>query len=324
MTKTNCRAAFTGSFGRLAKAVAALATLALLASPTVASADDEAERLDKGIVVLDEIMAAPDSAIPEAVLERTVAIAVFPSTIRAGFIFGAQRGHGFIAARQTDTGHWSPPAFLTLTGGSFGLQAGAQEADVILLIQNRRGLDRLLGNQFTLGGDAAAAVGPVGRSLEASTDLQMTAEILSYSRSRGVFAGLTLGGSTLRADRDANERFYGVRLDSRQVVLEGLTGAALPDAAARLRRALDRLAPRRGREGVTPAPLEGLVRVQPVRHLIGEGYPDVEVPFGVVGPWSTSNSGDVPVGRPEVREKGHQPLLGDHLHGHQLQQLSVA
>ena len=246
MTKTNCRAAFTGSFGRLAKAVAALATLALLASPTVASADDEAERLDKGIVVLDEIMAAPDSAIPEAVLERTVAIAVFPSTIRAGFIFGAQRGHGFIAARQTDTGHWSPPAFLTLTGGSFGLQAGAQEADVILLIQNRRGLDRLLGNQFTLGGDAEAAVGPVGRSLEASTDLQMTAEILSYSRSRGVFAGLTLGGSTLRADRDANERFYGVRLDSRQVVLEGLTGAALPDAAARLRRALDRLAPDEG------------------------------------------------------------------------------
>ncbi len=118
---TNCCATFTGSFGRLAKAAAAVASLALLASPTVASADDEAERLDKGIVLLDEIMAAPDSAIPEAVLERTVAIAVFPSTIRAGFIFGGQRGRGFISARYTDIGHWSPPAFPTLTGGSFGL-----------------------------------------------------------------------------------------------------------------------------------------------------------------------------------------------------------
>ena len=240
---THYCATFTGSFGRLAKAAAAIAGLVVLAAPKVAAVDDEAERLDEGIVVLQEIMAAPDSSIPEALLDRAVAIAVFPSTIRAGFIFGGQRGHGFISARRTDTGHWSPPAFLTLTGGSFGLQAGAQEADVVLLIQNRRGLDRLLGNQFTLGGDAVAAVGPVGRSLEASTDLQMTAEILSYSRSRGVFAGVTLGGSTLRADRDANERFYGVRLDSRQIVLEGLTGPSLPEAAVRVRRALDRLAP---------------------------------------------------------------------------------
>lgn len=240
---THCCATFTGSFGRLTKAAAAIAGLVVLAAPKVAAVDDEAERLDEGIVVLQEIMAAPDSSIPEALLDRAVAIAVFPSTIRAGFIFGGQRGHGFISARRTDTGHWSPPAFLTLTGGSFGLQAGAQETDVVLLIQNRRGLDRLLGNQFTLGGDAAAAVGPVGRSLEASTDLQMTAEILSYSRSRGVFAGVTLGGSTLRADRDANERFYGVRLDSRQIVLEGLTGPSLPEAAVRFTRDLDRLAP---------------------------------------------------------------------------------
>ena len=168
---------------------------------------------------------------------------MFPSTIRAGFIFGGQRGRGFIAARDPNTGAWSPPAFLTLTGGSIGLQVGAQQADVVLVIQNRRGLARLLDNQFKLGGDASAAIGPVGRSLEASTDLQMTAEILSYSRSRGMFAGVTLGGATLRADRDANERFYGVRLDSRQIVLEGHTGGAPPEAAVRLRHALDRLAP---------------------------------------------------------------------------------
>ena len=135
-----------------------------------------------------------------------------------------------------------PPAFLTLTGGSIGLQVGAQSVDIILLIQNRRGLSRLLDNQFKLGGEASAVVGPIGRSLEASTDLQLTAEILSYSRSRGVFAGVTLGGATLRADRDANERFYGERLDSRQIVLDGETGNALPDAATRLQEALADLA----------------------------------------------------------------------------------
>ena len=236
-------ATLTTTDSGLAKAAAGVVVLALLATPALAAADGEAERLAEGLVVLQEIMDAPDSSIPEALLERAAAIAVFPSTVRAGFIFGGQRGRGFVAARDEDTGAWSPPAFLTLTGGSIGLQVGAQQADVVLLIQNRRGLARLLGNQFKLGGDASAAVGPVGRSLEASTDLQMTAEILSYSRSRGVFAGVTLGGSTLRADRDANERFYGVRLDSRQIVLEGRTGAALPEAAARLRRALDRLAP---------------------------------------------------------------------------------
>ena len=237
-----CRATFTHAIGRLAKTATA-AGLVLLATPAVAAADSEAERLAEGYVVLQEIMDAPDASIPEAILDHATAVAVFPSTIRAGFIFGGQRGRGFIAARDPDTGAWSAPAFLTLTGGSIGLQVGAQQADVVLIIQNRRGLARLLGNQFKLGGDASAAIGPVGRSLEASTDLQMTAEILSYSRSRGVFAGVTLGGATLRADRDANERFYGVRLDSRQIVLEGRAGADLPEAAVRLRWALDRLAP---------------------------------------------------------------------------------
>jgi lipid-binding SYLF domain-containing protein len=239
---TTCCATFTDAVGRLAKA-ATVAGLLLVGTPALAAANDEAERLAEGFVVLQEIMDAPDASIPEAILDRAIAIAVFPSTVRAGFIFGGQRGRGFIAARDPDTSAWSPPAFLTLTGGSIGLQVGAQQADVVLLIQNRRGLARLLGNQFKLGADASAAVGPVGRSLEASTDLQMTAEILSYSRSRGVFAGVTLGGATLRADRDANERFYGVRLDSRQIVLEGRTGAALPEAAARLQQALDRVAP---------------------------------------------------------------------------------
>jgi lipid-binding SYLF domain-containing protein len=219
-----------------------LAGLLLVCLPSIASADEEAKRIDEAIAVLQEIMGAPDASIPDALLERSAGIAIFPSTVRAGFFVGGQRGHGFIAARDEEAGAWSAPAFLTLTGGSIGLQVGAQSVDIVLLIQNRRGLSRLLDNQFKLGGDASAAVGPVGRTLEASTDLQMTAEILSYSRSRGVFAGVTLGGATLRADRDANERFYGERLDSREIVVDGETGGAVPDAVTRLRQALDKLA----------------------------------------------------------------------------------
>ena len=209
--------------------------------PLITQANEEAERIDEAITVLHEIMSAPDASIPEALLERSVAVAIFPSTVKAGFFLGGQRGRGFIAGRDEETGAWSPPAFLTLTGGSIGLQVGAQSVDIVLLIQNRRGLSRLLDNQFKLGGDASAVVGPVGRTVEASTDLQMTAEILSYSRSRGVFAGVTLGGATLRADRDANERLYGERLDSREIVLDGVTGSALPDAVTRLQEALDSL-----------------------------------------------------------------------------------
>ena len=221
--------------------VVALFGLLVICPPLIAHANEEAERIDEGIAVLQEIMGAPDASMPEALLEQSVGIAVFPSTVRAGFFLGGQRGHGFIAARDDETDAWSAPAFLTLTGGSIGLQVGAQSVDIVLLIQNRRGLSRLLANQFKLGGDASAAVGPVGRTLEASTDLQMTAEILSYSRSRGVFAGVTLSGATLRADRDANERFYGERLDSREILLEGRTGSGAPDAVTRLRQALDTL-----------------------------------------------------------------------------------
>ena len=226
------------------RASAALIGLVLAGTaPAAAAADEEAARLDEGVIVLEEILNAPDAAIPRAIFDRAVAVAVFPSTVKAGFFLGGQRGRGFIAGKDPDTGAWSAPAFMTLTGGSIGLQVGAQSADVILVIQNRRGLRRLLDNQFKLGGDASAVVGPIGRNLEASTDLQLTAEILSYSRTRGVFAGAALGGATFRADRDANERFYGTRLDSVDIVLDGRTGEeGLPEAAVRLQAALTGLA----------------------------------------------------------------------------------
>ena len=229
-----------GSRSRLwrARASAALIGLIFAGTAPAAGADEEAARLEEGITVLEELLNAPDAAIPRAILDGAVAIAVFPSTVKAGFFLGGQRGRGFIAGKDPDTGAWSAPAFMTLTGGSIGLQVGAQSADVILVVQNRRGLRRLLDNQFKLGGDASAVVGPLGRSLEASTDLQLTAEILSYSRTRGVFAGAALGGATFRADRDANERFYGTRLDSVDIVLDGEAGDGLPEAALRLQAAL--------------------------------------------------------------------------------------
>lgn len=200
--------------------------------------DDENKRLKTATTVFEEIMDAPDKAIPGAILDKAAAVAIFPSTLKAGFIFGGHRGKGVISARNAQ-GEWSTPAFLTLTGGSFGLQIGAQSVDLILVIMNRRGLEKLLQNEFKIGGDVSAVVGPIGRDIEASTDLTLHAEILSYSRTRGLFAGITLKGSTIRADRDANKRFYGYPFGSGQLVLEG--EAATPydaDAVARWRATL--------------------------------------------------------------------------------------
>ena len=196
----------------------------LASSVPLMAQTEEAERVALSTRVLAEIMDAPDAAIPGAVLERAEAIAVFPSTLKAGFIFGGHRGRGVISARREGTGDWSVPAFLTLTGGSFGLQIGGQSVDVVLVIMNRRGLEKLLQSEFKIGGDASAVVGPVGRDLEASTDILLQAEILSYSRTRGLFAGVSLEGSTIRSDRDANERFYGDALDSQEVVLDERAG----------------------------------------------------------------------------------------------------
>lgn len=211
--------------------------LFLCADQSVPSAaSDEAERVDRATAVLDELMTEPDSAIPRAILDSAEAVAVFPSTIKAGFIFGGHRGRGIISARKPDDGTWTEPAFVTLTGGSFGLQIGGQAVDLVLVVMNRRGLEKLLDNKFKIGGDASAVVGPLGRDAEASTDLYLRAEILSYSRARGVFAGVTLKGSTIRPDRDANERFYGDRLDSADVVLAAKAGAGVaPDSVMRLK-----------------------------------------------------------------------------------------
>ncbi len=214
---------------KLLVSVALMIAVVVLQTPRAAAQDDgveEAERITRAAAVLDAIMAADDSAIPNAILERAQGIAVFPGTTRAGFGFGGMRGRGVLSARSGDS--WSAPAFLTLTGGSFGLQIGVQRSDIILVIMVPEGLDNLVSNQFSIGVDAGLAAGPVGRNAAAATDIELSAQILSYSRARGVFAGVTINGSTIRQDVDANERFYGLRLETRRIVFENAGGAREP------------------------------------------------------------------------------------------------
>jgi lipid-binding SYLF domain-containing protein len=210
-------------------AAVALAVTAI-ANPLVAqqSSEDESKRTNDAVAVLDEIMAAADKAIPRSVMENAEGIAVFPSLLKGGIGIGAQRGHGVLSVRDKKSGGWSSPAFLTITGGSIGAQFGLQAIDLVLVINNQRGLEQLVKNQFKVGADAGVAAGPIGRDASASTDIQMRAQILSYSRSRGLFAGVTINGSTIRQDRDANERFYGTAYRTGQIVFEGLAGSPEP------------------------------------------------------------------------------------------------
>ncbi len=203
-------------------AISAILTITAITLPvTLRAQADQAERIRHATTVLDEIMGAADQAVPSGVLEKAEAVAVFPSTIKGGFILAAHRGKGVLSARDPKTGAWSLPAFLTVTGGSVGAQVGGQSIDLVLVVMNRRGLENLLQNQFKIGADGSVTAGPVGRSAEASTDIQLRAEILSYSRARGLFAGVSLNGAAIRQDRDANEAFYGDPFRTRAIVLDG-------------------------------------------------------------------------------------------------------
>ena len=189
-------------------------TPAAAAAPAAPPADVAPEantkasgRVEAAGTVLDEIQAAPDQRIPEEILGSAECVAVVPSLLNGGFVFGARYGKG-VASCRTPKG-WSAPAFFTIGGGSFGLQIGAQATDVIMLIMNKHGMDDLLSSKFKLGGDASAAAGPVGRHAAADTDWKMRAEVLTYSRSRGLFAGLELNGAVIKQDKDSTREFYG-------------------------------------------------------------------------------------------------------------------
>jgi len=174
------------------------------------------DRLDHAGRVLHEIMAAPDSGIPEEVLEHAKCIAVVPHMLKGGFVFGAENGRG-VATCRTETG-WSAPAFFTITGGSWGLQIGVEGVDLVMIVQGDAGMARLIGSKFQIGGDASAAAGPVGRHASADTDWKLNTEILTYSRARGAFAGLTLTGAEIRRDDDSTEAIYGADVPTRKIL----------------------------------------------------------------------------------------------------------
>ena len=191
---------------------------ALMSLTTFGWADTDAplDRLQNAANVMHEIMAAPDKGIPQEVLEHAKCIAVVPHMVKGGFIFGAEGGRG-VATCRTATG-WSAPAFFAITGGSWGLQIGVEGVDLVMVVQNDKGMQQLLASKFQLGADASAAAGPVGRHASANTDWKMNTEILTYSRAKGVFAGLDLSGSAVRRDDDSMKTIYGPGVSTRAVL----------------------------------------------------------------------------------------------------------
>jgi len=207
------------------------------ASAFAALKENEIKRLGDAAAVLSELRGTPDSDIPEDLWNKAQCVLVIPSMKKAAFIFGGEVGSGVMSCRGAKG--WSAPVFMHLAKGSFGLQIGAEQVDLVLLVMNQRGADKLLQNKVSLGTDASLAAGPVGRSASAATDAQMKAELLSYSRSQGVFAGIDLSGGTLQPDTDADARAYGSGVTARAIV-EGTRHVVVPAAAQSFVRALGR------------------------------------------------------------------------------------
>ena len=209
---------------RLLAIAFALLTMTTL---TAQAGEEENKRAENAIRVLKEIMTAPDNSIPKDLLQNAHAIAVIPDVVKAGLVVGGRHGDGLISVKTRD-GTWSNPSFIGLTGGSIGFQAGVSSTDVVLVFRTQRGVDSIVHGKFTLGADASAAAGPVGRSATASTDAQLHAEIYSYSRSRGLFAGAALDGSAITIDNDANQAVYGEGVTPRRIFEGGVTGVPNP------------------------------------------------------------------------------------------------
>jgi SH3 domain-containing YSC84-like protein 1 len=218
-----------------------LGMLAALALPVYAQ-EKEQDRVENAGKVMQEILNAPDS-IPQSVLDKADCVVVLPSVLKAAFIFGGSYGRGVMTCRggKDFQGKWGAPTMMALEGGSAGLQIGGQATDFVLLLMNSRSATAILSSKVKLGGDASAAAGPVGRTASAETDVTMRAEILSYSRARGAFAGVSLAGSTLRPDNDANENLYGKKIDAKDIVLKGAVKA--PPSASTLISTLDKASP---------------------------------------------------------------------------------
>ena len=229
------------------KNVLASITIALLmlafSTPAADKEEKDEDRVKDAGRVLTEILNVPDD-IPQDLLDKAACVVVFPSVLKAAFIVGASYGRGVMTCRTglDFNGHWGAPTMMALEGGSFGLQIGGEATDFVLLVMNERGANGILSSKVKLGGDASVAAGPVGRTASAESDVTLRAEILSYSRARGAFAGVSLEGSTIRPDNDANRRIYGEKLSAKDIVLRHETPA--PPAAAQLIETLNARTPR--------------------------------------------------------------------------------
>lgn len=220
-----------------------LLALVMVAPPLLADDSKEAERLQNCGTVLKEIMDIPDD-IPEDLIDKAECIIVFPSVLKAAFVIGGSYGRGAMTCRSGEhfTGPWSAPSMMALEGGSLGFQIGGQATDFVLLVMNPRGARSILKSKVKLGADASAAAGPKGRTASASTDATLRAEVLSYSRARGLFAGISLEGSTLRPDNDANQRVYGRKLEAEAIIMKG--SVAVPPPAQQMIAELNRKSPK--------------------------------------------------------------------------------
>lgn len=219
-----------------------LMLLIVASSSFAADRGDEVKRLSRAREVFSEIMSTPDKGIPGDLLDSAACVVIVPGLKKGALGFGGKYGKGVVMCRKQNRG-WTAPAFFTVEGGSVGFQIGFSQTDVVLLIMNRKGIDKLIGDKFTLGADASVAAGPVGRNATAQTNARLDAEILGYSRSKGLFAGVSLEGATLRPDKDDNRDFYGKEMDPRSILLDGTV--EMPAEAQPLAAALSRESPKK-------------------------------------------------------------------------------
>jgi len=200
--------------------IVGLGLLMLLCSPAWIEASDEAARLTHARNVLEEFIGSPDTEVLRHLLNQCAAVAIFPRVLKGAFFIGGKYGTGIMSAKDPESRIWSAPAFFSIGGGSFGFQFGGESIDLILVIMNQRGVDSLLRGKITLGGDLSASAGPVGRTFAAETDIRLTAEIYTYSRSKGLFAGVSLRGAVISEDLDANAAYYGNRRTARDILVK--------------------------------------------------------------------------------------------------------
>jgi len=225
------------------KMLAAIVGIGAIGAGLLSAADPDApKRLQAATDAFKEVMGTPDKSIPQDLLNKAQCIMIVPGLKKGAFIVGAKYGRGFVTCRKKSGEGWTAPGAIRVEGGSFGFQIGGEETDVFMLVMNQKGMDRLLTTKFTLGGDASAAAGPVGRTTQAETDAAMTAEILTWSRARGLFAGVSLSGATLRPDEEWNTDLYGRKITNREILTGPVTA---PPSFDGLRAELDRYSSRK-------------------------------------------------------------------------------